>query len=121
MTFNCINPLRRALPLSFPVKKGCCFKTPEMSNIMTGIDSLASTHLCGYYISASKSWDPDAPLRLLTFFARQFYDRQVNEIPGGTFLAVPSSTHRSQLCFFLLLHLFLLFLLLHLKFELVNL
>ncbi len=26
MTLNCINPLRRALSLSFPVRKGCCFK-----------------------------------------------------------------------------------------------
>ncbi len=26
MTLNCISPLRRALPLSFPVRKGCCFK-----------------------------------------------------------------------------------------------
>ncbi len=26
MTLNCTNPLRRALHLSFPVRKGCCFK-----------------------------------------------------------------------------------------------
>ncbi len=26
MTLSCISPLRRALPLSFPVRKGCCFK-----------------------------------------------------------------------------------------------
>ncbi len=39
---------------------------------MTGIVSHLSTRLCAYYISASKSWDPDAPLRLLTSYARQF-------------------------------------------------
>ncbi len=43
-----------------------------MPNLMTGISSHASTHPYAYYISASKSWDPDAPLRLLTFYARQF-------------------------------------------------
>ncbi len=44
----------------------------EMPNLMTGIGSHASTHPCTYYISASKSWDPDAPLRLLNFYTRQF-------------------------------------------------
>ncbi len=44
----------------------------EMPNRMTGIGSHASTHLCAYYISASKSWDTGAPLRLLNFYARQF-------------------------------------------------
>ncbi len=44
----------------------------EMLNPMTGIGSQASAHPYVYYISASKSWDPDAPLRLLTFYARQF-------------------------------------------------
>ncbi len=42
-----------------------------MPNIMTGIISHASTHPYAYYISASKPWDPDAPLWLLTY-ARQF-------------------------------------------------
>ncbi len=41
-------------------------------NPMTGTSSHASTHLYAYYVSASKTWDPDAPLRLLTFYARQF-------------------------------------------------
>ncbi len=43
-----------------------------MPNLMTGISSHASTHPYAYYISASKLWDPDAPLRLLTFYLRQF-------------------------------------------------
>ncbi len=43
----------------------------EVPILMTGISSHASTHPYAYYISASKSWDPDAPLRLLTFYARQ--------------------------------------------------
>ncbi len=44
----------------------------EMPNLMTGIRSHASTHPYASYISASKSWDPDAPLRHLNFNARQF-------------------------------------------------
>ncbi len=43
-----------------------------MPNLMTGIRSHASTHPYAYYISASKSWDPDASLRLLAFYTRQF-------------------------------------------------
>ncbi len=39
---------------------------------MTCIGSHASTHTCAYYIFASNSWDPDAPLRRLNFCARQF-------------------------------------------------
>ncbi len=44
----------------------------KMPNLMTGIASHASTHQCASYISAFNSWDPDAPLRLVTFCARQF-------------------------------------------------
>ncbi len=44
----------------------------EMPNLMTGIDSPARTRLCAYYTSAYKSWDPDAPLRQLNLYARQF-------------------------------------------------
>ncbi len=44
----------------------------EMPYPMTGVDSHASTHTYTYYISASKSWDPGAPLRLLNVSARQF-------------------------------------------------
>ncbi len=44
----------------------------EMSDRMTGISSHASAHPYAYNISTSKSWDPDAPLRLLTLYARQF-------------------------------------------------
>ncbi len=44
----------------------------EMPYLMTDIISHASIHPYAYYISASKSWDLDAPLRLLTFYARQF-------------------------------------------------
>ncbi len=36
---------------------------------ITGIGSHASTHFCAYYIPASKSWDPDAPLTLLNLYA----------------------------------------------------
>ncbi len=98
MTLNCINPLSRVLPLSCPVRKGCCFKHQRhlirqkivylakinefldfiftgglvMPYLMTGISFHASTHPYAYYISAPKSWDPKAPLRLLTFYARQF-------------------------------------------------
>ncbi len=43
-----------------------------MLNLMTGIDSHASTNPCAYCISASKPWDSDAPLRTLTLNARQF-------------------------------------------------
>ncbi len=89
----------------------------EIPNLMTGISSHASTYLCAYYISVSKSWDPDAPLRPLTFYERQF-DKWMKS--WRNFLAAPSSTQRSQLCFFLLLLLFLPLLLL-LKLELVNL
>ncbi len=139
MTLNCINPLRRALPLSFRVRKGCRFMHQrhinrqeivylakineildyiftgglEMPNLMTGIISNASTHPYAYYISASKSWDPEAPLRVLNFYARQF-DKGIKS--WRHFLAAPSLTQRSQLCFFLLP-----LLLLYLKFKLVNL
>ncbi len=44
----------------------------EIPNLMTGIGSHASVHPCAYYISASKSWDPDAPPRLLNIYARHF-------------------------------------------------
>ncbi len=44
----------------------------ERPDLMTGISSHTSTHPYAYYIFASKSWDPDAPLRLRTFYARQF-------------------------------------------------
>ncbi len=66
-----------ALPLSFPVRKGCCFKQRrhfnryeivylakineivdfifKISYFMTGIGSHASTHSFAYYISAFKS------------------------------------------------------------------
>ncbi len=44
----------------------------ERPDLMTGISSHAITHPYAYYISASKSWDPDAPLRLRTIYARQF-------------------------------------------------
>ncbi len=84
----------------------------EMSNLMTGISSHASTQPYVYYISAPKPWDPDAPHRLLTFYSRQF-DKWMKS--RRNLLAAPISTQRSQLCFFLLL------LLLHLKFELVHL
>ncbi len=47
----------------------------DIPYLMTGISSHASTHPYAYCISASKSWDPDAPLRLLPFYARQF-DKQ---------------------------------------------
>ncbi len=39
-----------------------------MANLMTVIGS----HPCAYYISAVKSWDPDAPLRPLNLYVRQF-------------------------------------------------
>ncbi len=61
----------------------------EMPNLMTGIGSHASTHLCAYCISASKSWDPDAPLRLLNLYARQF-DKWMKT--WRNFKAAPSST-----------------------------
>ncbi len=44
-------------------------KVPEL---MTGIGSRASSHQCVFFISAFKSWDPEAPLRPLTLYARQF-------------------------------------------------
>ncbi len=44
----------------------------EMPNLMTDISSHASTQPYAYYISASQPWDSDAPLRLLTFYSRQF-------------------------------------------------
>ncbi len=97
MTLTCISPLRRAVPLSFPVQKGCCFKQWShlnrqeivflakinasmdhiftvglgMPNLMTGISSHTSTHPCADYISASKSREKDAPIRLLNFYARE--------------------------------------------------
>ncbi len=74
------------------------------NNLMTGISSHASAHPYAYYISVSKSWDPDAPLRLLTFYARQF-DKWMKS--WRNFLAAPSSTQRYQICFFHLLLLFL--------------
>ncbi len=83
----------------------------EMPNLMTGIGSHASTHPCTDYISASKSWDPYAPPRLLNFYARQF-EKWIKT--WRNFLAALSETQRRQLCIFLLL-------LLHLKFELINL
>ncbi len=43
----------------------------KIPTLMTGIGSHASTHPCAYYISAFKSWDPDAPLRPLNLYARQ--------------------------------------------------
>ncbi len=46
----------------------------EMPNLMTGIGSHACTHPRAYYISTSKSWHPDAPLRLLNFYGRQVDD-----------------------------------------------
>ncbi len=61
----------------------------EMPNLMTGIRSRASTHSYAYYVFASKLWDPDAPLRLLTFYARQFDKRMKS---WRNFLAAPSST-----------------------------
>ncbi len=84
MTLTCINTLHRALPLSFPTAYLAKINAIvvyiftgglEMPSLMTGIDSHASTHPCAYYISASKSWDPDAPLRRLNFYARQFDKR----------------------------------------------
>ncbi len=42
----------------------------EMPNLMSDISSHANAHPYAYYISASKSWDCDAPLRLLAFYAR---------------------------------------------------
>ncbi len=50
----------------------------EMPNLMTGISSHASTHPYAYYISASKSWEPDAPLIILTFLCETVW--QVDEI-----------------------------------------
>ncbi len=44
----------------------------ETPNRMTGISSHVSAHPYAYVISASKSWDHDAPPRLLAFYARQF-------------------------------------------------
>ncbi len=91
-----------------------------MPNPMTGIISHASTHTYAYCISISKSWDHDAPRRLLNTYAKQFDKRMKT---WSNLLAAPSSTQRSKLCFFLLLHLLILLLrlLLHLKFKLVNL
>ncbi len=43
-----------------------------MPILKVGISSHASTYPCAYYISASKSREPDAPLRLLNFYAREF-------------------------------------------------
>ncbi len=71
----------------------------EMPNLMTGISSHASSHPYAYYIFASKSWDPEAPLRLLTSLTS---DEILEEL-----LAAPSSTQRYQICFFHLLLLFL--------------
>ncbi len=43
-----------------------------MPYLMTGIGPQTSTHPCAYCISASKSWAPDAILRTLNPYARQF-------------------------------------------------
>ncbi len=43
----------------------------KIPTLMTGIGSHANTQPCAYYISALKSWDPDAPLRPLNAYARQ--------------------------------------------------
>ncbi len=51
----------------------------EMPNLMTGISFHTSTHPYAYYISASKSWDSDDPLRLLTFYARHL-DKWMNSL-----------------------------------------
>ncbi len=67
-----------------------------MANLMTVIGS----HPCANYISAVKSWDPDAPLRPLNLYVRQFNKWMKS---WRNFFAAPSSTQRSQLCFFLLL------------------
>ncbi len=79
----------------------------KIPNLLTGIGSHTSNHPRAYYISASKSWDPDAPLRLMNLYAREF-DKWMKT--WRNFLAAPSPIHRSQFCFFLLLHLFLLLL-----------
>ncbi len=44
----------------------------KVPKLLTGIGSHASTHSCAYYMSAFKSWDPDASLRPLNLYARQF-------------------------------------------------
>ncbi len=71
----------------------------EMLNLMTGIGSHASTHPCTYFISASKSWDPDAPLRFLSFYARQF-DKWMKTwryiAPGNHRARVTSSNNTAQ-------------------------
>ncbi len=44
----------------------------KINKILDNIFSHARTHPHAYYISASKLWDPDAPFRRLTLYARQF-------------------------------------------------
>ncbi len=100
----------------------------EMPNLMTDISSHASHYRFAYYISASKSWDPNAPLRLLTFYARRFNKwvktwrnffscSKLDSTKPFMLLSPPHPPPPPPL----LLILFLLLLLLNLKFELVNL
>ncbi len=69
-----------------------------MPNLLKGTSSHASTQLYANYISVSKSWDPDADSWPCM---RDSLTSESN--PGGSFLAIPSSTQRRQLCFFIFL------------------